>query len=58
MTISQMLNNIIFSKLPNQLQSIIAEKHLILTINPIVDLYEECKNTLSTTFCKGDTQNK
>ena len=58
MTTSQMLNNILFSKLPNQLQSSIGEKHLILTLNPIVDLYEECKNTLSTTFCKGDNGNK
>jgi len=28
------------------------QKHLVLTLNPIVDLYEDCKNTLSTTFCK------
>lgn len=54
MTTSQMLNNIIFSKLPNQLQSSVAEKYLILTLNPIVDLYDECRNTLSTTICKGD----
>lgn len=47
-----MLNNMLYSKLPNILQSTISQKYLVLTLNPIVDLYEECKNTLSTTFCK------
>ena len=47
-----MLNNILYSKLPNILQSNLSQKHLVLTLNPIVDLYEDCKNTLSTTFCK------
>ena len=47
-----MLNNILYSKLPNVLQSNLSQKHLVLTLNPIVDLYEDCKNTLSTTFCK------
>lgn len=48
-----MLNNILYSKLPDILQSVITQKYLILTINPIVDLYEDCKNTLSTTFCRA-----
>lgn len=48
-----MLNNIIYSKLPDVLQSSISQKYLILTLNPIVDLYEDCRNTLSTTFCKA-----
>jgi len=50
---SNMLNNIFYTKLPDILQSIISQKHLILVINPIVDLYEDCKNTLSTTICKN-----
>jgi hypothetical protein len=48
-----MLNNILFSKLPDILQSSISQKYLILTLNPIVDLYEDCKNTLSTTICRA-----
>jgi beta-xylosidase len=51
-TVTTMLNNMLYSKLPNILQSTISQKYLVLTLNPIVDLYEECKNTLSTTFCK------
>lgn len=47
-----MFNNLLFSKLPNILQSTLSQKYLVLTLNPIVDLYEDCKNTLSTTFCK------
>ena len=53
MTATNMLNNIIYSKLPDTLQSAISQKYLILTLNPIVDLYEDCRNTLSTTFCKA-----
>lgn len=53
MTAANMLNNIIYSKLPDILQSAISQKYLILTLNPIVDLYEDCRNTLSTTFCKA-----
>lgn len=48
-----MLNNIFYSKLPDILQSTISQKHLILVVNPIVDLYEDCKNTLSITLCKS-----
>ena len=51
-SVTGMLNNILYSKLPNVLQSNLSQKHLVLTLNPIVDLYEDCKNTLSTTFCK------
>jgi hypothetical protein len=53
MTSNNMLNNILYSKLPDILQSSISQKYLILTLNPIVDLYEDCKNTLSTTFCRA-----
>lgn len=53
-----MLNNILYSKLPDILQSSISQKHLILVINPIVGLYDDCKNTLSTTFCKFIQSNK
>ena len=51
-SVSTMFNNLLFSKLPNILQSTLSQKYLVLTLNPIVDLYEDCKNTLSTTFCK------
>jgi hypothetical protein len=47
-----MLNSLFFGKLPDVLQSSTGQKYLILTINPIVDLYEECKNTLSANLCK------
>jgi hypothetical protein len=53
MTSSNMLSNVLYSKLPDILQSSISNKYLILTLNPIVDLYEECRNTLSTTLCKA-----
>lgn len=48
-----MLNNILYSKLPDIMQSVITQKYLVLTVNPIVDLYEDCRNTLSTTFCRA-----
>jgi len=48
-----MLNNILYSKLPDILQSSMSQKHVILTLNPIVDLYEDCKNTLNITNCKS-----
>lgn len=54
MTPASMLNNIIYSKLPDILQSTISQKYMILTLNPIVDLYEDCRNTLSTTFCRAN----
>jgi hypothetical protein len=47
-----MLNHILYSRLPDILQSALAHQHLILTLNPIVDLYEDCRNTLSATFCR------
>lgn len=56
MTSTNMLNNILYSKLPDILQSTISQKYLILTLNPIVDLYDDCRNTLSTTFCKAAIQ--
>jgi hypothetical protein len=53
MPATSMLNNILYSKLPDVLQSNASQNYLILTLNPIVSLYEECKNTLSATFCRG-----
>jgi len=44
------LNTIVFSKLPNILQSSNTNYHIITLINPIVNEYEECKNTLSITM--------
>lgn len=49
----EMLNHILYSRLPHILQSSRAHQHLVLTINPIVDLYEHCRNTLSATFCRA-----
>lgn len=53
MTATSMLNNILYSKLPDVLQSALSQKYLVLTLNPIVDLYEDCRNTLSTTLCRA-----
>lgn len=53
MTPANMLNNILYSKLPDIMQSAITQKYLVLTVNPIVDLYDDCRNTLSTTFCRA-----
>jgi len=50
--ISSFYNNVLFSKLPDVLQSSYGQKYLILTLNPIVDLYEDCKNTLNVTLCR------
>jgi len=47
-----MLNDILYSKLPDVLMSLACRRYLVLTVNPIVDLYEECKNILSLTLCK------
>ena len=52
-SVTSMINNILYSKLPNILQSSLAQKYVVLCLNPIVDLYEDCKNTLSTTFCRA-----
>jgi hypothetical protein len=49
----ELLNHILYSRLPDVLQSSRARQHLVLTINPIVDLYDHCRNTLSATFCRG-----
>lgn len=38
-TTAAMFNKILYSKLPNILQSSMTQKHLVLTLNPIVDLY-------------------
>ena len=39
----------VFSKLPDVLQSAHTNYHIVTLINPIVSEYEECKNTLSIT---------
>jgi hypothetical protein len=49
-TFNDYLNNIVFSKLNNVLQSTVCNYQIITTLNPIVSLYEECKNTLSVTI--------
>lgn len=51
-TVTQALNNIAYSRLPNSLQPIDIWRQFILVLNPIVSLYEECKNTLSIINCK------
>ena len=56
MSPSAMLNHILYSKLPDVLQSTLAHKHLVLTLNPIVSLYEETKHTLAATLCKANDQ--
>ncbi len=56
MTQSDMLGNIVYSKLPDVLQSSISHKYIILTVNPIVDLFDDCKNTLGLTLCKNVPQ--
>lgn len=43
----------LYSKLPNVLQSAHGQKYLVLTLNPIVDLYDDCKNILSVTTCRS-----
>jgi hypothetical protein len=42
-----------YSKLPNILQPTYCQRFIILTLNPIIDLYDDCKNTLSVTQYKG-----
>lgn len=37
---STFYNNVLYSKMPNILQSTYGEKYLVFTLNPIVDLYE------------------
>jgi hypothetical protein len=37
---STFYNNVLYSKLPNILQSAYGQKYLVFTLNPIVDLYE------------------
>ena len=52
MTLTEALNNIAYSKLPNSLQPTDIWRQFILVLNPIVSLYEDCKNTLSIVNCK------
>jgi hypothetical protein len=35
------------------LQTSYGQKYLILTLNPIVDLYEDCKNVLATSLFRS-----
>ena len=52
MTLTETLNNICYARLPNGLQHIDCHRQIILTVNPIVSLYEDCKNTLAISNCK------
>lgn len=49
---SQAFNSIAYSRLPNALQPTDCRRQVILVLNPIVSLYDECKNALSITNCK------
>ena len=49
-SLSTFYNNILFSKLPDVLQNTASQKYLILPVNPIVELYEDCKNVLAATL--------
>jgi len=51
------INTVVYSKLPNILQSSLTNYHIITTLNPIVSLYEDCKNTLSITLVPMATHN-
>lgn len=50
------VNTVVYSKLPNVLQSSLTNYHIITTLNPIVNLYEECRNTLSITLVPFNNQ--
>jgi hypothetical protein len=52
LTMNEALNYIIYSKLPNSLQPTDCHREIILTLNPVVSMYEECKNTLAITNCR------
>lgn len=54
---TEALNNIAYSRLPNALQPTNCFRQFIFTLNPIVSLYEDCKNTLSIINCKKQTDN-
>lgn len=56
MTLSETLNHICYARLPNSLQQMDCHRQIILTVNPIVSLYEDCKNTLSLSNCKKQAQ--
>jgi hypothetical protein len=49
-TLVDYLSTVVFSKLPNVLQASQTNCQIIATINPIVNLYDECRNTLSITL--------
>ena len=46
-------SKVLFSKLPDILQTSYGQKYLILTLNPIVELYEDCKNILNATLYRS-----
>lgn len=58
MTLTETLNNICYARLPNSLQETDCFREIILTVNPIVSLYEDCKNTLAISNCKKHPQNE
>ena len=50
-TLAEALNQICFSKLPHVLQSADCHRQIILTLNPIVNNYEDCKVALGIAKC-------
>lgn len=55
LTFSEAFNNIGYSRLPNALQPVECQRQVILTLNPIVSLYDDCRNMLSLLTCKKAT---
>jgi hypothetical protein len=53
MSMSKALEIIAYSKIPNFNHDTKCNTEIILTLNPIVGLYEECKLTLTLANCKG-----
>lgn len=58
MTLSDTLNNICYARIPNGLQQTDCHRQIILTVNPIVSLYDDCKNTLAIANCKKQPQHE
>lgn len=56
MTLTETLNNVCYARIPNGLQQTDCHRQIILTVNPIVSLYEDCKNTLTISNCKKAVQ--
>ena len=54
-TVTDALNHLCYARLPNALQQVDCYRQIILTVNPIVSLYEDCRNTLALSNCKKGT---